>query len=449
VPPITIKEIADMSKTSLATPIVAGLLLAGGAAYASSPQYLYGAFTNTYGTSAAVATTTGTEFDNRSGYVVAAIVDSAGGLEVKAWQDTTHDLSEVGHVHADSNTINAVAAAGLDSSHVITADVDVNGVVSLRTWTLGGTGGIAELNHYHSPVNSANPLAGTPALGMVALSATEIVTAYQDELQNLTLQAWTVSDTSAAPQPAGTAATGGAVTQIAIATIDSTTVMTAVVAPDSDEKAGSDLKVSTWGVDSTGVHLQNQKVLKNVVGGLYPSVSIGATTVETVNYSQLPPFKFTRRAFTPIVNADNVIEVIDWQISSSGEISMVGKPSVGGSEDFAFAVAGCMLQTGIPMTVYADLGGPGPADNQDVTVGWFEAGYLTWFTEISGQSTGVSYVTATPAGNDFDVLVPRPEVNAYFVTGALTSGGFLPPSATNTGQFKIQVWSYPIVLPLW
>jgi hypothetical protein len=269
---------------------------------------------------------------------------------------------------------------------------------------------------------------------------------YQDELQNLTLQAWTVSDTSATPKAAGTPAVGGAATQIAIAAIDSVTVMTAVVAPDS-EGLGSDLQVTTWGVDSKGVHLQDQTVVKHVVGGLYPSVAIGATTVETVNVG-FPAFTFTRRAFTPIVNSDNLIEVIDWEISSTGKISMVGKPSIGGPEDFAFAVAGTMLQTGIPMTVYADLTGPGPADNQDVTVGWFEAGYLSWFTEISGEGTDVSYLTATPAGNDFNVLDPRPEVNAYFVTGALTSGGFLPPSATNKGQFKLQVRSYPIVLPL-
>jgi hypothetical protein len=291
-------------------------------------------------------------------------------------------------------------------------------------------------------------LAGAPALGMVALSPTEVVTAYQDELQNLTLQAWTVSDTTATPQPAGTPGIGSAVDQIAIAAIDSSTVMTAVVVPDTDGKVGSDLQLTTWGVDGTGVHLQDQFVLKNVVGDLYPSVAIGATTVETVNASEIPPVTFTRRAFTPIVNADNLIEVIDWQISSTGKISMAGKPSIGGPEEFAFAVGGCMLQTGIPMTVYADQGGPGPADDQDVTVGWFEAGKVAEFEETSGEGTDVSYVTATPAGNDFSALAPRPIVNAYFVTGALTSGGNLPPSKSNTGVFNLQVWSYPIVLPL-
>jgi len=432
-----------MNKSTFVAPLMAGVLLAGGAVRAQSPLYHYGASATTYGVAAAVATTTGTEFDNRSGYVVAAITDSAGGLEVEAWQDTTHALSEIGYLQPESNTIMAAAAAGLDSSHVETADVDVNGVLSLRTWTVGGTAGIAELNHYGSPENTVNPLGMTPFLGMVDLTATQVVTAYEDDQQNLRLQAWTVSDTTAKPEMAGAPATGGAVTQLAIAAIDSATVITAVVTGDDN------LQVTTWGVDGAGVHYQDQQVVKNVVGGLYPSVAIGATTVETVTSAGgFPVFKFTRRAFTPIVaSSGNVIEVIDWQISSTGKISMVGKPSIGGPDDIAVAVAGCMLQTGVPMTVYADLVGPGPENN--VTVGWFERGLDSEFDAIKGSSTGVTSVAATPAGNDFSVLDPYiTKVNAYFVTGALTSGGGLSPMTTNPGEFKLRVWSYPIELPL-
>ncbi len=430
-----------MNRTSTLAPLMTGLLLAGGAVHATSPEYLYGASTDTYGAPAAVATTTGTEFDNRSGYVLAAIADSTGGLEVKAWQDTTHALTEVGHVHADSNTVMATAAAGLDSTHVVTADVDIKGVLSLRTWTLGGGAGIAQVNHYASSESTANPLGMTPFLGMVDLTATQVVTAYEDSQQNLVLQAWTVGSTTASPVKAGAAANGGPATQIAIAEIDSATVMTAVVTGEDE------LQVTTWGVDGTGVHYQDQYVMKNVVGGLYPSVAIGATTVETVApLGQFPQFKFTRYAFTPIVNKGNLIEVIDWQISSAGKISMVGKPSIGGPDDFAFAVAGSMLQTGVPITVYADLTGPG--DENNVTVGWFEKGFDSEFTAISGLFTDVNSVASATAGNDFNVLVPVSKVNAYFVTGAQTSGGGLPPSPSNKGEFKLRVWSYPIVLPM-
>jgi hypothetical protein len=433
-----------MNRTSAQISLVAALSLAGGALHAATPDYHYKASTSTYGTAAAIATTTPSGSDNRSGYVVAAIVDSSGGLEVKAWQDTTAALNEIGYVDADTNSIVAAAAAGLDSSHVMTADIDVNGVLSLRTWTLGGEGGIAQLNHYHSPEDTATPLGFTPSLGMVALSATRVVTAYEDAEENLTLQAWTVSDTTAAPQMAGAATKGGPADQVAIAAIDSATVITAVITPDSKTLA-NDLQVTTWGIDSAGVHYQNQQIVKSVVGDLYPSVAIGATTVETVDST--PPFiRFTRRAFTPIVNGNNLIEVIDWQISSSGTISKVGKPSIGGPEEFAFAVTGCMLQTGIPMTVWANPTQP-VADN-DIIVGWFEEGLNSEYTEISGLGTGVNNVAATTAGNDFNVLDPYRPVHAYFITGALVSGGNLPPSVTHEGTLKLQVWSYPIVLPL-
>jgi hypothetical protein len=442
-PPPKLTEIADMNRTSVQMSLVATLSLAGGALHAASPDYEYKASADTYGAPAALATTTPSTSDNRSEFVVAAIVDSSGGLEVKAWQDTTHALNEVGYKDADSNTIVAAAAAGVDSSHVVTADIDVNGVLSLRTWTVNASG-ITQLNHAHTPEDTATPLGFSPSLGMVALSATQIVTVYEDDVRNLTLQAWTESDTTAAPQMVGPAAKGGAAYQVAIAAIDSATVITAVVAPDSKTLA-DDLQITTWGVDSSGVHFQDQQVLKSVVGDLYPSVAIGATTVEKFNSK--PPFlTLTRHAFTPIINGDAVIEVIDWQISSTGTISKVGKPSIGGPEALPFAVAGCMLQTGIPMTVWAPP--TQPIEENDITVGWFEEGLNSGYTEITGHGTGVSNVAVTTAGNDFNILDPYRPVNAYFITGAITSGGFAPPSTTNKGTLKLQVWSYPIVLPL-
>jgi hypothetical protein len=98
------------------------------------------------------------------------------------------------------------------------------------------------------------------------------------------------------------------------------------------------------------------------------------------------------------------------------------------------------------MTVWANPTQP-VADN-DIIVGWFEEGLNSEYTEISGLGTGVNNVAATTAGNDFNVLDPYRPVHAYFITGALVSGGNLPPSVTHEGTLKLQVWSYPIVLPL-
>lgn len=247
------------------------------------------------------------------------------------------------------------------------------------------------------------------------------------------------------------AANGGPATQIAIAVIDSATVMTAVIIEDN-ATGGNDVAVATWGVDGTGVHLENQQVLPGIAQTSAPGVAIGAGTIETVSSGgPITSLKFTRRAFTPIINPSNntVVEVIDWQISSTGAISQVGPPKIGNAsnpDDVANAVAGCMLPTGIPMTVWAD--GPLAGNVNGIGVGWFEAGDTTQFTEISGLGTGVSYVTATDAGDDFSVIDPYRPVHAYFVTSALTSTNYLPPSTSHAGVLKLRVWSYPIELPL-
>jgi hypothetical protein len=429
-----------MSRTFVLAPLFAGLSLAGGAALAATPQPLYGNYTDAYGQTAAVATTPGTTRDPRSGFVVAAIIDSVGGLEVKGWQDTTTALNEVGHKHVDTSTIGVTAAAGLDPSHVEVADVDNNGDLSLQTWTVG-TGGVAQLNQYTAP-GVANPV-----LGMVALTATEVVTAYQSSPQgDLTLQAWTVSDTTAAPEMVGAAANGGPALQIAIAAIDSATVMTAVVVQEGNS---NDLQVATWGVDATGVQLLDRKTVPGVAESLFPGVAIGAATVETESsVGPVTSLKLTREAFTPILNPNNnvVIEVFDWQISSTGAITKVGAKigDPAAASDIAFAVAGCMLPTGVPMTVYAN--GPLPSSTEnDITVGWFEADLTSLYTELNG-GPGVSYVTATSEGDDFSVLNPYLPVHAYFVTGAMTATD--STAATGESLFKLQVWSYPITLPL-
>ncbi len=121
-----------MRKHTIATSLIAGFALASGAVRAQAPHYLYDASTDAYGEATAVATTTPST-DPRSSYVVAAIPYANGDLEIKAWQDTTLKLVEIGHYHAGGNPISAVAAVGLDSSHVVTADCRL-------VWRHGGIG---------------------------------------------------------------------------------------------------------------------------------------------------------------------------------------------------------------------------------------------------------------------------------------------------------------------
>jgi len=419
-----------MSKFIFVTPVIAGLALASGMVQATSPQPLYGASVKAYGGAVAVATTSGTGNFKRAGYVVAAISGSTGALEVTAWQDTTKELSPIGSPYnAGGDPIAAVAAADLDATHVITTDVDENGVLHLKTWTVGGKAGIALANDYHSAPNTANPLGSSPALGVAALSATQIVVAYTNFNVQLVLQAWTVGDSSAAPVPAGASANGGAVNKVAIAALDSQTVITA----SSD--ANNDLVITTWGIDSSGVHMQDQYTKSNIVDAMYSSVAIAAGSVYVIE--MLPGQSYTSRtAVTPIVNNSGDIQVLYWQISTSGKISLTADEPAGG---FALGTAACMLPTSVPMSVYGDLG---LVDNDSfIHVGVYGLTEEATLSAIDGYSDAIDGVTAAVAGESAGLT---PLDNAYFVTGTLTSTKFLPAEPSSPGTFELQMWSYPV-----
>jgi hypothetical protein len=299
----------------------------------------------------------------------------------------------------------------------------------VRTWTVG-TAGIAPLNSYTSSPDTANILGSTPFLGIAALSATQVVTAVQDSNGDLIVQAWNIPS-GGEPVRYGPAWNGGAVDEIAIAALDSATFMTATNDPSQD------LKVTTWGVDgldSLGVYPQDQYIEHKVVGDLTPRVAIAAGTVETFNATQSPPDKISRYAVTPI-----------WQISSSGVISKIGD-KVGSATETALCTAAAMLPSAVPISVYCDFPAPGYHD-WGIDVGWYGHTGETELTEVTGEHAAVQSVSAAPAGDSFKISDPYAAVSAYFVTGALTSTG-LPPSVGNPGEFQLQLWSYPITLPV-
>ena len=137
-----------MKNVVLMTNLAAGLVLVCGTAQAQSPKRVCHTYTDAWGTPAAVTTTTGTV--SRCGRRLHGRRHRRlnGYLEVKAFQN---NCKEVGHVHTDNPVpigapITAVAAADLDSSQIVTAVVDQDGTLQLRTWAVGGKAGIAPLN---------------------------------------------------------------------------------------------------------------------------------------------------------------------------------------------------------------------------------------------------------------------------------------------------------------
>jgi hypothetical protein len=431
-------EYAAMARITLITGFIAGLLLVSGAASAQSPKHLYGSIAHSYGP-AAVTATAGTLRDDRSEFVVAAFTDSVGNLKVKAWQDTTTELHKVGEVPAGGQPIVAVAAADLDSSEVVTADVDNEGELVISTWTVG-TSGIAALNSYTSPAGTANY--ETPSLSMTALSATEVVIAYSNSVGELTIQAWNIPAGGEA-QPLGTAANGGPVAQVAIAAIDDQTVITATT---STADQTSDLYITTWGVSSVDIEQQNQYVQTDITG-VASGISIAAGTVISLS-NEVPRLELTRYAVAPVVNLGDYLETLYFKISPSGTISKTGDKLVDGPDDDIRNTAAVMLPTGVPISVFSDAPSSTSGSPNDLEVGWVGYTGVSSTTEVSGMSAGISSVSAAPAGDSFRIAEPFAAVRAYFVTGALYTASGGPPSIGNEGTFHVQVWSYPVVLPL-
>jgi hypothetical protein len=266
-----------------------------------------------------------------------------------------------------------------------------------------------------------------------------VVTAYSNPLGDLILQAWNIPS-GGIPARSGPASNGGAVAEIAIAALDDATVMTAT----SD--TNNDLFVTTWGVDSAGVHQQDQVRQANTAGSvLVPGVAIAAASVASLNPTRLPPLTVSRSAVTPVANAQDEIQVLYWQISPSGIISKTGD-QIGPGQDVRDTAA-VMLPSGVPMSVYNSIPYPATGDPNDIEVGWVGNTGETAVTEISGHLAAIETVSAAPAGDSYKAGDVSQAVSAYFVTAALTSKT-VPPSVGNPGKLQVGVWSYPVILPI-
>ena len=399
-------------------------LVASAAVGAESPTYLYG--TSTPAPSAgpvAVATTTPTTSTPRAAYVVAAEPNPSGALEVVAWQDTTSSLVKIGSASvAGGLTVKSVAATGLDSDRVVTADVDETGNLSINTWMIGGTGGVVQQNGYSTGPKSATTQSAH-AVSIATVSSTQVVTAIEGPRGNLVVQEWTISS-DGLPTPVGAAGRNGPATEVAIATIDSGQVITVV------GTLNNTLVISTWAVDSAGVSYQNDYVMDKAVSRLGDDdVAIGAgSKLVFEEVGGVPSLVTVRSAFTPIINREANVEVLYWDISAAGTISLLSTSETT-QEDF-FQVAACMLPTDVPITAFGDV-------SSDVHVGWYGNGTDSVYKAIKGPLNGITSIGAAAAGSDFAPYLL--EYNAYFVTGVLTYTG-----SSTTGDLQLRVWSYPV-----
>src|ERR1700683_2032179 len=170
-------------------------------------------------------------------YVLAATTDSNGFLKVIAWNigDPSSGLVRIGDATSTASKQN-VAIVGLDQNRVVTAHVDDTGSLSVGVWVVG------ELEFPGGSGPPADPIVwlqvsakgeSATQVSIAALSSTEVVTAVRDGSGNLRIDAWTITPGVAPPgESFGTISPNGslgstAVTDVAIAAGTSTQAVAA------------------------------------------------------------------------------------------------------------------------------------------------------------------------------------------------------------------------------
>jgi hypothetical protein len=394
------------------------------------PQILYGTSTPVSSSNQfALAATLPEGNDPRSHYVVIAEVDDANGLKVLAWQDTTASLELLSGVGlAKYSGVVTVAAAGLGPHRVVTADVDVNGTLSLNTWRVEESGVTS-----HGGSRTAEQTALPSDVSIAAISGSEVVVAYISASSGYPIvQAWTIApDGLATAKPV--VGTGGPIDQISVAAISTNRVVTAAEIAET-------FLVTTWEVDSTGVTQLNQVgndgAVSSACGANPRQQNFAVAAGETFSLTTVPPFvSFVQAAFTPVLNPLCQLQDYYWGISTGGTLTLESTTSPLGSYSFA-EVAASMLPNNIPITSYAVESGTGFGD---VFIDWYTGSGATGTTATYNYpSGGALAVDSVSTGTDANFHSFFSPYNAYFV-----SAGQFDSFSSSDGPIIINVLSYP------
>jgi hypothetical protein len=347
-------------------------------------------------------------------------------------------LKQVPNAGVDEGNVPfSVAVTGLDASHVVTANFDLDSTLHIDTWTIGSTGVVKESGASTSPNVTNNPA----IVEITAVSSTEIVVAFQDPNSALEVQAWTIA---ADGVPTMVHQYGSGITlggSFSITTLNPNEVLTAAV------DGNSNLWVSTWGVDTAGISSAPQSQLMSTgsvvdtFGFSSGPVSIAAgSALQSVSidgglFHLLEPVS---SAFTPIIASAN-IEVVKWGISGADILTQTNIPSLSTSTIYIPHVGACMLPQGVRITAYGDQNGFAYA-------GVYGAGtsynYNTDPDDPHYINNAIEAIAAIPAGADNSYRDLFQPWNAYFVLGVLDNND--NPASSGRTNLQITVLSYPM-----
>ena len=311
-------------------------------------------------------------------WVVTAVENSSGNLEVIVWNDTGTTLSRTGS--ATGGPVSRVAITGLDSSRVVTADVNpTTGDMDLSVWKVTFPAGtIAQQG------STISVCCTTTAIAISRLDSSHVATA-ASFVGNLYVNAFKISSKGVFTTEG--VASAGAVSQTSISTLTSKQVVTAV------RNGSGDLEVRSWSIGGGVVTAQGDAT---------------AGTAKHVAGTAI----FTTQVTTAIINGKGNIELINWGVTSGGKVTRQTSTTGGTPSQVALTYGELS-----PFTATVD-------GSKDLTV---EA----WNSSTTSISKLDSYNSTTAinqiaVAQDWDANLVG---NTAFVTAARNSGGDLEVTA--------------------
>jgi hypothetical protein len=396
------------------------------------PQILYGTSTTVPSSNQfALAATLPEVNELRSRYVVIADVDEANRLKVLGWHDTTTSLEPLSRAGLSKYSgVVTVAAAGLGPHRIVTADVDVNGTLSLDTWSVEASGVTS-----HGGSRTAEETALPSNVSIAAISESEVVVAYVSTSSGYPIvQEWAIAADGLATAKPVLGTESLPIDQISVAAVSTNRVVTAAQIAET-------LVVTTWKVDSTGVTQLNQVISEGVVSsacGANPrQQNFAVAAGETFRLMAGPPYvSFVQAAFTPVLNPLCELQDYYWGISTGGTLTLESTTPPLGSYSFA-EVAASMLPNNIPITSYGVESGSGFGD---VLIDWYTGSGAAATTATYNYPTGGALaVDSVSTGTDANFHNFFSPYKAYFAS----AGQFDSFSSSSSGPIILKVLSYP------
>jgi len=356
------------------------------------------------------------------GYVVTAVKNSAGNLEVNVWHDTGSALVPTGSATGDKISF-GTAVAAVTSDLVVTAAFNTSRQLEVTTWQVSSNGSVVTQLHSETAEEQGS---GTAVDLSVAIAAGNITCDFQNgdycvftaanTDRNLEVSEWGVSF-SGVITPQGSIATGvSSVSEVAAAPVGD--LITCCTSPYfvTAVKSGSDLELGGWSFAATlkapdGVLTSGSAPVRAGAVG-HVSVAVGWNNGAGCFL-----------AMTAAINGSGNLQVNNWNFAVVDTFAVI--------TPFSSATAGAASQVAIDAASFT--GGP-----FGVTAVRNGSGNLSVEVWSSESKEIASYNTSTPIAT----VAVAAESNDSFPASGGNINHVVTAARTSAGDLEMRVWNY-------